>query len=33
MSDREIAEKHILEFLFDPKYLQADVFMVHDRIL
>lgn len=33
MSDREIVEKHILEFLFDPKYLQADVFMVHDRIL
>ena len=33
MSDKEIAEKYLLEFLFDPKYLQADVFMVHDRIL
>lgn len=33
MSDKEIAEKHLPEFLFDPKYLQADVFMLHDRIL
>jgi hypothetical protein len=32
-SDKEIAESHLIEFLFDPKYVQADVFMAHDRTL
>lgn len=33
LSEKEIAENHLAEFLFDPKYVQADVFMAHDRTL
>ncbi|MFO0116464.1 MAG: hypothetical protein ACK521_02215 [bacterium] len=33
LSEKEIAETHLIEFLFDPKFVQADVFMVHDRTL
>lgn len=31
--DKEIADSHLMEFLFDARHLHADVFMVHDRIL
>jgi Rab-GTPase-TBC domain len=33
LSDQEIAENHLIEYLFDARHLQADVFMAHDRIL
>jgi TBC1 domain family protein 5 len=33
ISDQEIADKFLFEFLFDARYMQADSYMVHDRIL
>jgi hypothetical protein len=33
LSEKEIADSHLIEFLFDPKFVQADVFMAHDRML
>lgn len=33
LNDKEIAESHLAEFLFDPKHVHADVFMAHDRTL
>jgi hypothetical protein len=33
ISDKEIAENHLLEFLLDPKFSHADIFTCYDRIL
>ena len=33
MAETDIANSYLIEFLFDPRYLLADVYTVHDRIL
>ena len=33
MSDEEIAQNHLVEFLFDPDYLKGDLYACFDRVL
>ena len=33
MGDEEIARNHLVEFLFDPDHLKADLYACYDRVL